>query len=177
MSRGPSTGRDPARGRPPRVELRPGQESVWDYPRPPRVEPVRRTLAVELGGVVVGETARGVRVVETASPPTYYFPPNDVRTDLLESSPMRTICEWKGVARYWTVRVGDRLAEEAVWSYPDPKPGFEGIRDHFAFYARKMDACRVGSERALPQEGTFYGGWITSDVAGPFKGGPGTEGW
>ncbi|HUP19524.1 MAG TPA: DUF427 domain-containing protein [Gemmatimonadota bacterium] len=162
---------------PRRVEPRPGQLSVWDFPRPPRIEAVKKALRVEFAKVTVAETIHGLRVVETASPPTYYFPPDDVRTDLLEPSPVRTICEWKGVARHWSVRVEDRLAEEAAWFYPEPKPGYEPLAGYFAFFARKMDACRVGSERALPQEGEYYGGWITSDLAGPFKGGPGTEGW
>lgn len=163
--------------RPRRVEPRPGQQSVWDFPRPPRIEAVKKALRVELAGVTVAETIHGLRVVETASPPAYYFPPGDVRTDLLEDSPVRTICEWKGVARYWDVRVEDRLAGEAAWSYPDPKAGYEPLEGYLAFFARRMDACRVGSERALPQEGEFYGGWITSDLVGPFKGGPGTEAW
>lgn len=162
---------------PPRVEPLPGQESVWDYPRPPEVEAVRKALRVEFAGVAVAETIHGLRVIETASPPVYYFPPDDVRIELLEPSPVRTVCEWKGVARYWSVRLDDRFAEDAAWSYAEPRPGYEAIAGYFAFYARKMDACRAGSERVIPQEGPFYGGWITSDIAGPFKGGPGTEGW
>ncbi|MDX1660179.1 MAG: DUF427 domain-containing protein [Gemmatimonadota bacterium] len=163
--------------RPRRVEPLPGQESVWDYPRPPEIERVKKSLRVEYAKTVIAETVYGLRVIETASPPVYYFPPEDVRVDLFEESPVRTICEYKGVARYWNVRVGDRLAEEAAWSYPDPKPGYEAIAGYYAFYARRVDACFVGSQRALPQEGEFYGGWITSDLAGPFKGGPGTEEW
>lgn len=164
-------------GEPRRIEPLPGQESVWDYPRPPRVEQVRKALRVEFGGVTIAETACGLRVIETANPPVYYFPPDDVRTDLLERSPVRTICEWKGVARYWSLHVDERMAEEAAWSYPDPNPGYEAIAGYYAFYARKMDACRVGSEQALPQPGDFYGGWVTSEIAGPFKGAPGTEDW
>ncbi|MDX1622839.1 MAG: DUF427 domain-containing protein [Gemmatimonadota bacterium] len=164
-------------GEPPRVEPLPGQESVWDYPRPPEVERVTRALRVELGGEAIAETAHGLRVIETASPPTYYFPPDDVRTELLEPSPVRTICEWKGVARYWSVRIKERIVEEAAWSYPDPNPGYEAIAGYYAFYAGKMDICRVGAETVLPQEGDYYGGWITSRVVGPFKGGPGSEGW
>lgn len=165
------------RERPPRVEPGPGQESAWDYPRPPSVEPVRRILRVEFGGLSVAETIAGLRVVETASPPTYYFPPSDVATEFLEPCRLATICEWKGLASHWTIRVGDHAAEEAAWSYPDPRPGYEGIRGYLAFYARKVDVCTVGSEKVVPQEGSFYGGWITSDVVGPFKGGPGTEAW
>ncbi|MBW3660916.1 MAG: DUF427 domain-containing protein [Gemmatimonadetes bacterium] len=170
-------GDGPFSARPRRVEPLPGQESVWDYPRPPAVERVRKSLRVEFAKTVVAETAYGLRVIETASPPVYYFPSDDVRTELLEPSPVRTICEWKGVARYWNVRIDERVAEDAAWSYPNPEPEYEAIADYYAFYARKMDACYVGSMRALPQEGEFYGGWITSDLAGPFKGGPGTEEW
>lgn len=168
---------DGPRRHPPRIEPLPGQESIWDYPRPPVVERVRKVLKAEFGGTTIAETAYGLRVLETASPPVFYFPPDDVRTDLLEPSPVRTICEWKGVARYWTVRVGERLAGEAAWSYPEPRPGYAELAGYFAFFARKMDACRVGSEAVRPQEGSFYGGWITSDVVGPFKGAPGTEHW
>lgn len=170
------TPREPG-DRPRRVEPLPGQESVWDFPRPPEIERVAKALRVEFAKTVVAETAYGLRVIETASPPVYYFPPEDVRVDLLEESPVRTICEWKGVARYWNVRVEDRLAEDAAWCYPKPEPGYEAIAGYYAFYARRVDACYVGTARALPQEGEFYGGWITSDLAGPFKGGPGTEDW
>lgn len=164
-------------GRPPRVEPLPGQESIWDYPRPPRVERVAKVLKVELAGTTIAETAYGLRVLETASPPTYYFPPDDVRLDLLEPSPVRTFSEWKGVARHWTVVAGGRVAEEGAWSYPEPRAGYEELTGYYAFYARKMTRCWVGSERARPQEGTYYGGWITSNVVGPFKGAPGTEHW
>jgi uncharacterized protein (DUF427 family) len=141
------------------------------------VERARSILRVELAGVVVAETVHGLKILETASPPTYYFPPDDVRTDLLEPSTLRTICEWKGVARHWHARVGDRRVEEAAWSYPDPKPGYEPIAGYYAFYPARMDRCIVGTERVLPQPGTYYGGWITSRVTGPFKGGEGTADW
>lgn len=165
-------------GRP--VEIRvpgPGQESVWDYPRPPRVEPVARRVRVEFGGIVLAETDGAFRVLETASPPVYYLPPADVGIEYLEPSPRSTICEWKGVANYRSVRVGDRFAEDAAWSYPEPNPGYEAIRDYLAFYAGKMDVCTVGGVRVTPQPGRFYGGWITPDIVGPFKGEPGTEMW
>jgi len=167
--------------RPRRVEPGPGQESVWDYPRPPAIERARKVLRVGFAGEVVAETAHGMRVLETAGPPTYYFPPDDVRTDLLVPGNMRTICEWKGIARYWSVHVqgdeGERVARDAAWSYPDPKEGYEALAGYFAFFAGRVDRCTVGDERVVPQPGDFYGGWITSDVVGPFKGGPGTEGW
>jgi uncharacterized protein (DUF427 family) len=163
--------------RPVRIEPGPGQESVWDYPRPPRIEAARQVLRVELARVTLAETVHGLRVLETGSPPTYYFPPDDVRVDLLEPSPVRTICEWKGVARHWNARVGERLVEEAAWSYRDPKPGFEPIAGYLAFYAGKMDSCWVGTEKAIPQPGSYYGGWITSRIVGPFKGVEGTDRW
>jgi uncharacterized protein (DUF427 family) len=155
----------------------PGQESVWDYPRPPRVERVGKPVRVEWAGETVARSDRALRVCETASPPVYYVPAEDARTDLLEPSGRRSYCEWKGAARYWSLRVGDRVAADAAWSYPEPDAGFEALRDHLAFYPGRVDACFVGDERVTPQAGEFYGGWITRDVVGPFKGEPGTEGW
>jgi uncharacterized protein (DUF427 family) len=154
----------------------PGQESVWDYPRPPRVEPVARRVRVELGGRTIADTTRALRVCETSSPPCYYVPPADVALECLAPSERTSFCEWKGVARYWTVR-GDRVAKDAAWSYPEPYPGYEGIRDYLAFYPRRMDACWVGEDRVAPQPGVYYGGWITPELVGPFKGVPGSEGW
>jgi len=155
----------------------PGQESVWDYPRPPRVEPVARRVRIVFADVTLADTERALRVLETSHPPTYYLPPEDVRRDLLRPEPERSICEWKGTACYFGVQVGERLAAASAWSYPEPLPAFAVLKDHFAFYASRMDACYVGEERVTPQPGGFYGGWITADVVGPFKGGPGTAGW
>jgi len=155
----------------------PAQESVWDYPRPPRVERAREVVRVALGGVTLAESPRAWRVLETASPPVYYIPRQDMRVEHLEPSARRTSCEWKGRAHYWSVRVGERQVREAAWSYPEPKPGFEAIRDCLAFYAGKMDACFVGDRRVIPQAGDFYGGWVTPEIVGPFKGEPGTEFW
>jgi uncharacterized protein (DUF427 family) len=155
----------------------PGQESVWDYPRPPRVERVERHVRVEFGGTLVAETAWAYRVLETASPPTYYLPPDSVRLAYLEPSSRTTMCEWKGQSRYWTVRVGERVARNAAWSYPQPWPGYEEIRGCIAFYAGRMGVCTVDGHRVVPQPGEFYGGWITPEIVGPFKGEPGTEGW
>ena len=155
----------------------PGQESVWDYPRPPRVEPTSKRICIVFNGVVIAETRRALRVLETSHPPVYYLPPADIRMEHLKPTGRSSYCEFKGAARYWTLRVGDRVAENVAWSYPDPAPGFEAIRDHLAFYAGPMDACTVDGERVTPQPGGFYGGWITSDIVGPFKGGPGTLGW
>lgn len=155
----------------------PGQESVWDYPRPPRVEPVISRIRVEFGGIVIADSNKAYRVLETASPPTYYIPQADILMKYLEPSNRSALCEWKGKAGYWSVRVGKKYSENVAWSYQDPWEGFEFITDHIAFNARKMDACYVGNEKVLPQPGNYYGGWITSWVVGPFKGEPGTEGW
>lgn len=159
------------------IEPGPGQESVWDYPRPPRIEPVPHRVRAEWAGVLLADTVDAVRVCETASPPTYYIPPKDVRMDLLTAAPGATVCEWKGQARYWTVRVGDQIAQRAAWSYPRPTRDFAALRDFLAFYAGKMDRCTVGDAVVEPQAGDFYGGWVTPDIVGPFKGDPGTSGW
>jgi uncharacterized protein (DUF427 family) len=155
----------------------PGQESVWDYPRPPRVEPVRLVVRVEFGGRVIAESHRAVRVCETSSPPAYYVPPADVDLSCLLPSSRTSFCEWKGVAGYWTVRRGERVAKDAAWSYPNPDPGYEQIRDYLSFYPRRMDACYVGADRVTPQPGFYYGGWVTPNLVGPFKGVPGSEKW
>ena len=154
-------------------------ESVWDFPRPPRLERTDRRLRVEHGGVVVAETTRGWRVLETSHPPVFYFPAADVRWDVLEPSPRGgSFCEWKGVARYWDLLVpGAALVPGVGWSYAAPTAGFRAIADAVAFYASKVDACWVDDEQVQAQPGDFYGGWITSGVRGPFKGGPGTMGW
>jgi uncharacterized protein (DUF427 family) len=160
-----------------RVQPGPGQESVWDYPRPPRVEAVPERLRVIVDGITIAATDGARRVLETAGAPVYYIPPEDVRLDLLRISPHRSVCEWKGEARYHSVRLRERTIENVAWSYPDPLPGFESIRDYVAFYAGRVDEAWVGDERATPQPGKFYGGWVTSRVVGPFKGGPGSFGW
>lgn len=160
-----------------RVEPGPGQESVWDYPRPPRVERSTRLVRVEFGGELVAETREALRVLETAGAPAWYVPPEDVREDMLIPVARRTFCEWKGTAHYFDLRAGGHLAAAAAWSYPEPAAGYESIRDHVAFYAGRVDAAYVDGERVMPQPGGFYGGWITSDVVGPFKGEPGSDGW
>ncbi len=160
-----------------RIAPGPGQESVWDYPRPPRVEQVPERLRVVVDGVTVADTARGLRVLETAGPPVYYVPPEDVRLDLLDPSPHGSVCEWKGNAEYVTLRLGERVIPNVGWRYRRPNLGYEAIRDHVAFYAGKVDQAWVGDERATPQPGRFYGGWITSRIVGPFKGEPGSFGW
>ena len=148
-------------------------ESVWDYPRPPALVPEPRRLRVVLNGETIAETTRGYAVKETSHPPTFYFPQSDVAPGMLEQSGRRSICEFKGVATYWSVN-GE---PDAAWSYPDPTPAFAVIREHVAFYPSKMDSCWVGDEQVMAQVGDFYSGWITSDVSGPFKGAPWTSGW
>ena len=156
----------------------PGQESVWDYPRPPRLEPTSRSLRVVFAGETIAATTRGYRVLETSHPPVYYFPPGDVRADLVRpTAGTPTNCEWKGRARYYDVAVGERRGERVAWAYPEPVAAFAPIRDYLAFYAARVDACYVDDELVTPQPGDFYGGWITGDLAGPFKGGPGSWGW
>ena len=155
----------------------PGQESVWDYPRPPRVESVPERIRVVVDGITIADTQAAWRVLETAGAPVYYLPPADVRMDLIRTSQRVTVCEWKGSATYHDIVLPDRVITDAAWSYPQPRPGFEIIRDHLAFYAGRVDEAWVGDERATPQPGGFYGGWVTSRVVGPFKGAPGTLGW
>ncbi len=155
----------------------PGSESVWDYPRPPRVEPCAQRLRVEFNGEVVGDTSRGYRLLETSHPPTYYIPRADVRMASLKVNEKRSFCEFKGEACYWDLHSGSRSSIAAGWSYPLPTKLYSILADHFAFYAHRVDACWVGEERVQAQEGDFYGGWITSLITGPFKGGAGTRGW
>jgi len=161
----------------PRIKPGPGQESVWDYPRPPLLEKVSDTLRVVFAGETVARTGQGFRVLETSHPPVYYIPPGDIRPDCLVKAAGQSFCEYKGVATYWSLDVGGTRSENAAWSYPDPTAAFAPIRDYLAFYATRVDECWVGGERVRPQEGDFYGGWITSRVVGPFKGAAGTRGW
>jgi uncharacterized protein (DUF427 family) len=149
-------------------------ESVWDYPRPPRVEPSAARVVVELDGEVLADSRRSLRVLETSHPPVYYIPAADIRTDRLRPSARRpTVCEFKGTARYYDA--GDRSA--VAWSYASPSPGYEAIAGCYAFYPGRVDRATVDGEQVEAQPGGFYGGWITSAVTGPFKGGPGTMGW
>jgi len=160
-----------------RIEPGLGQESVWDYPRPPRAEHTHKHLRVVFDGQMVAETWRGLRVLETSQAPAYYFPPEDVRLELLTRTGYRTLCEWKGVAVYFTLRVQGKVSQNAAWSYPNPSAGYEAIREYVAFYPARVEACYVDDVLVRAQEGDFYGGWITPDVVGPFKGESGTEGW
>jgi uncharacterized protein (DUF427 family) len=152
-------------------------ESVWDYPRPPRIEASQRLVRVEFAGEVIAETTRACRVLETSHPPVYYIPPEDVRREFLRPSQKRTFCEFKGEAGYYDLVAGGREVRDAAWYYPQPNSRFVAIRDYVAFYPGRVDAAWVDDEQVQAQAGDFYGGWITSEIQGPFKGGPGTSGW
>jgi uncharacterized protein (DUF427 family) len=153
--------------------VEPGQESVWAFPRPSVAQAIDAHLRVMLDGRTIAETRRGVRTIETSHPPTYYFPAGDIAPGALRAVSGSSFCEWKGSAIYFDVVSGDVVRSKAAWAYPDPTLSFAIIRDHVAFYAAAMDACFVNDELVVPQPGGFYGGWITSTVAGPFKGIPG----
>ena len=161
-----------------KIVPQPGQESVWDYPRPPRLERTTKHLRIVMDGVELASTNRAYRVLETSHPPVYYLPPDDVRMDLLQVVPAyTTFCEFKGGARYWTYVGPNREVAKIAWSYPKPNGRFAAIADYLAFYPSRVDACYVNDERVQAQAGDFYGGWITSNIVGPFKGGVGTWGW
>jgi uncharacterized protein (DUF427 family) len=163
--------------RPERIPPGPGQESVWDYPRPPRLERVTKSLRVVFAGRTIAETTAGWRVLETSHPPVYYIAPADI--DMAAVVPARgsSFCEFKGRAAYYDVVLDGRRSERAAWAYPVPSRAFAPIAHHLAFYASRVDACYVGDERVAAQAGDFYGGWVTRDIVGPFKGEAGTGGW
>ncbi len=160
-----------------RIEPGQGQESVWDYPRPPRLEDVNKKIKVVFGGVTLAYTTRAKRVLETSHPPVYYIPPEDIRMEHLKSAGGRSFCEWKGVASYYDIETDERSEPRAAWFYPAPVPAYASLKDHVAFYPSLMDGCWVDGEKVEAQEGDFYGGWVTSEIVGPFKGAPGTRGW
>jgi uncharacterized protein (DUF427 family) len=155
----------------------PGQVSVWDYPRPPLVVASDRHVLVRYAGVVLCETRRALRLLETSHPPTWYLPRADFRAGSLRTARGSSFCEWKGNASYLDVVVADSVAQAQAWTYLTPTPAFAQLADHVGLYAAAMDGCFVDGERVRPQPGGFYGGWITNDVAGPFKGVPGSVGW
>jgi uncharacterized protein (DUF427 family) len=167
--------RSPSRPEP--ITPGPGQESVWDYPRPPRVEQTEARIVVRLGGAVIADTRSALRVLETSHPPVYYVPASDFVAGALTPTGGSSMCEYKGQARYFDVRGGGRTATHAAWAYPTPWAGYATLVDHVAVYPTEMDSCEVDGERVVPQPGDFYGGWVTSRVVGPFKGAPGTLGW
>jgi uncharacterized protein (DUF427 family) len=150
-----------------------GQESVWDYPRPPRVEPVTARITIELGGRIIAETTDAVRVLETSHPPVYYLPRDAFAPGILQPAPGQSFCEFKGLATYLSVGAEDH----AAWFYPTPSAGYEALIGRVAVYPGRMTRCTVGDDVVTAQEGDFYGGWITPDIVGPFKGAPGTLGW
>ncbi len=155
----------------------PGQESVWDYPRPPRVEPFTGSITVELGGQVIASTREAWRVLETSHPPTYYLPRQAFAAHALRETSGISWCEWKGEATYYDLVSGTTVAPKAAWSYLQPTPGFASIAGAVAVMAAQVDRCTVNGEVVVPQPGGFYGGWITSWITGPFKGVPGSVGW
>jgi uncharacterized protein (DUF427 family) len=160
-----------------RPKLEPGQEWVWDYPRPPRLERVERLVRVVAGGVEIARSQRALRVLETSHPPVYYLPPEDVRMDVLRPGSGSSFCEWKGSASYYDLVVDKMRVAKVAWSYAKPSAPYEALAGYLAFYPGKVDACYVGDERVQPQPGDFYGGWITSEIVGPFKGAAGTSFW
>lgn len=160
-----------------RIEPQPGQESVWDYPRPPHLELSSKHIQIMFNSEVIADTHQAFRVLETSHPPVYYLPQEDIRMEFLTMTPRSSFCEFKGQATYWTLRVGQREAANVAWSYESPTKRFATIRGYIAFYPSRMDACYVDGEKVQAQAGDFYGGWITSEIVGPFKGGTGTWGW
>lgn len=160
-----------------RIAPGPGQESVWDYPRPPRLEDSTKHIQIIFNGVAIADTHRAKRVLETSHPPVYYIPPEDIQQQYLKQTSRSTYCEWKGQAAYYTIQVGDKQAQDAAWFYPSPTSRFASLKDYVAVYPSRMDACYVDGEQVQPQPGDFYGGWITKDIVGPFKGSAGTWGW
>lgn len=152
-------------------------ESVLEYPRPPRVEPLHHRARVEFDGETIADSTHALRVLETSHPPTIYFPRADVRMEFLRPARGFSVCEWKGQASYFDAVGGHKMSSAAAWTYTDPTPGYRDLANSVAFYPGRVDACFIDDERVTAQEGDFYGGWITSGIAGPFKGGPGSAGW
>jgi uncharacterized protein (DUF427 family) len=159
------------------IQPEPGQESVWDYPRPPKLEKVSQRIQVVYNGQTIADTQRAYRVLETSHPPVYYLPPSDVQMPYLRITDSNSFCEWKGSAVYYHLAVGNQSVKNAAWTYPEPNDNFKSIAGYMAFYAHLMDACYVDGERVTPQPGGFYGGWITKNIVGPFKGVAGSWGW
>lgn len=154
-----------------------GQESVWDYPRPPKLENFNGHIRILLNNEVIVDSNQSFRVLETSHPPTYYLPISDFRTGVLQAIPKTSFCEFKGMASYWNLVLNGRIARQAAWGYPNPTNSYAALRDTVSVYAHLVDACYINNEKVQAQEGDFYGGWITSNIVGPFKGGAGTWGW
>lgn len=153
-----------------------GQESVWDYPRPPAIDHDERLVIVKFNEEIIAESTRSIRILETSSPPGFYIPREDINFDFITEGTGSSVCEWKGEAVYWSLKIEENQFHNVGWSYPDPFSGFELIRSFLSFYPSKLE-CYVDSEKVRPQPGIFYGGWITSEIVGPFKGEPGTGWW
>lgn len=163
--------------RPIQIKPKKGQESVWDYPRPPKLEKVKKTIQIYFNDQLLVQTTNAYRVLETSHPPVYYIPPNDIKKEFLLHSDRTTYCEWKGAGSYYHVSVNGQVAKDAAWYYDQPKKGFEAIKGYPAFYAQFMDKCLIDGIQVEPQPGGFYGGWVTPETVGPFKGEEGTWGW
>ena len=163
--------------RPNPIPPQPGQESVWDYPRPAVLQDTNKLLKIICSGVILAETTQGKRVLETNHPPCYYIPGVDIKLEYLIPTGRKTWCEWKGACEYYDVVIGAKHIQNAAWRYTQPSPNFTALQDCYSFYASLMDACYVNDELVQPQAGDFYGGWITADIVGPFKGESGTWGW
>jgi len=165
------------RKRPPFAEVPgAGQESVWDYPRPPKLVADRRRVIVRHGKTIVAESTATHRILETAGPPTFYIRPQNVCVELLEPFGGFSVCEWKGTAKYWALKSAAQAREAVGWSYPNARPPYEWISGHFSFYPGRVE-CYVDNQRVRPQHGRFYGGWVTDEIVGPWKGEDGTENW
>jgi uncharacterized protein (DUF427 family) len=162
---------------PERITPRPGQESVWDYPRPPRLEPSSKQIKIVVNDIIIADSCNTYRVLETSHPPAYYIPPQDIKIEYLQPTNHRSFCEWKGFANYYNLKVIDRQVANAAWYYAEPSANFAAIKNYVAFYPSKIDGCYVDGELAQAQPGDFYGGWITQDIVGPFKGDVGSWGW
>ena len=163
---------------PQRIEPQPGQESVWDYPRPPRLERSPKQIKIVVNNIAIADSKNTYRVLETSHPPVYYIPLEEIKSEYLKpSNQQRSFCEWKGFASYYNLVVKDKEISNAGWYYPQPTEYFTPIKNYVAFYPSKMDACYVNDELVQAQAGDFYGGWITKDIVGPFKGGVGSWGW
>lgn len=163
---------------PERVEPKPGQESVWDYPRPPRLEKSPKQIKIIFNKIAIADSCNTYRVLETSHPPVYYIPPQDIKMNYLyPGNAQRSFCEWKGFASYYNLVVEEQQVVNAGWYYPMPTEYFEPIKNYIAFYPSKIDTCYVDGELVQAQAGDFYGGWITKDIVGPFKGSVGSWGW
>lgn len=173
----PSNGVSGFLRRPRPIKAGPGQESVWDYPRPPRAEPRSERVVVRLGGHVIADTTSTVRVLETSHPPVYYLPVDAFPPGVLVPAEGTSFCEFKGEAHYFDVVAGGVTVSRGAWTYPDPARGFEALSTRVALYPGRMESCEVDGEKVAAQAGDFYGGWITANIVGPFKGAPGTNGW